>query len=233
VIAPDYEHGKRLMDTHLPALLDEDLYYVDGQIREEVYEYGSFLQSKMASKGLRCSDCHDPHTARLKGEAMALCVSCHNDTGPAARPGIDTSGLKKKRYDAREHHFHEPGGRGSRCVECHAPRTAYMGIDLRADHSFRIPRPDLSESIGVPNACNGCHVDKSPRWAADAIREHAPADYRPSPHYGSALHAGRYGKSGAVKGVASVIANASAPAIVRASALGELLRYPGGTTLRA
>ena len=39
------------MDTHLPALLDEDLYYVDGQIREEVYEYGSFLQSKMASRG--------------------------------------------------------------------------------------------------------------------------------------------------------------------------------------
>jgi Flp pilus assembly protein TadD len=108
-----------------------------------------------------------------------------------------------------------------------------MGVDLRADHSFRIPRPDLSESLGVPNACNGCHTDDSPRWAADAIRRHAPEDYEPAPHFGGALYAGRHGKSGAVKGLAGVIANASLPAIVRASALGELSRYPGATTVRA
>jgi len=233
VIAPEYEHGKRLMDSHLPALLDENLYYADGQILEEVYEYGSFLQSKMASKGLRCSDCHDPHSARLKGTGDTLCVGCHNPEGPAARPGIDTSGLQKKRYDVPEHHFHKSGEAGSRCVECHAPRTAYMGIDLRADHSFRIPRPDLTEAIGVPNACNGCHADKSTGWAADAIREHAPPDYEPPPHYGRALYAGRYGKSGAVRALASVTSNRSLPAIVRASALTELLRYPGASTLQA
>jgi predicted CXXCH cytochrome family protein len=233
VIAPDYEHGKRLMDTHLPALLDEDLYYVDGQIREEVYEYGSFLQSKMASKGLRCSDCHDPHTARLKGEGDALCLTCHNDTGPAARPGIDTSGLKKKRYDTRAHHFHEPGTRGSRCVDCHAPSTAYMGVDLRADHSFRIPRPDLTETLGVPNACNRCHADQSPAWAANRIRDFAPTGYEPAPHYAAALHAGRYGTSGAVKGLASVTVNRSLPSIVRATALRELLRYPGSSAFTA
>jgi predicted CXXCH cytochrome family protein len=186
----------------------------------------------MASKGLRCSDCHDPHTARLKGEGDALCVSCHNSVGPAARPGIDVSGLRNKRYDAREHHFHEPGSRGSRCVECHAPRTAYMGIDLRADHSFRIPRPDLTETLGVPNACNGCHADQSPRWAANRIRDRVPG-YEPAPHFGSALHAGRHGTSGAVRGLAGLTSNAQLPAIVRASALNELLRYPGATTLRA
>jgi predicted CXXCH cytochrome family protein len=233
VIAPEYEHGKRLMDTHLPALLDENLYYVDGQIREEVYEYGSFLQSKMASKGLRCSDCHDPHSARLKGAGDALCIGCHNPAGAAARPGIDVTGLKKKRYDAPEHHFHKPDGEGSRCVECHAPRTAYMVVDPRADHSFRIPRPDLSAALGVPNACNGCHGDKSARWAADAIREHAPPDYEPPSHYGSALYAGRYGKSGAVRRLAGVTGDDSLPAIVRATALSELLRFPGESTVRA
>jgi predicted CXXCH cytochrome family protein len=233
VIAPEYEHGKRLMDSHLPALLDENLYYADGQIREEVYEYGSFLQSKMAEKGLRCSDCHDPHSARLKGAGDALCVGCHNPNGPAARPGIDISGLKKKRYDAPEHHFHKVDGEGSRCVECHAPRTAYMGIDLRADHSFRIPRPDLTDSLGVPNACNRCHTDKSASWAAEAIREHAPADYTPASHYGNALHAGRYGKSGAVRRLASVTGDTALPAIVRATALTELLRFPGDATVKA
>lgn len=233
VIAPDYEHGKRLMDSHLPALLEENLYYVDGQIREEVYEYGSFLQSKMASKGLRCSDCHDPHSGRLKGEGDALCVTCHNDTAPAARPGIDTSGLKKKRYDTRAHHFHEPGKPGSRCIDCHAPSTAYMVVDLRADHSFRIPRPDLTESLGVPNACNGCHADQTATWAANRIRDFAPADSTPAPHFARALHDGRYGKSGAMRGLANLIANAPLPAIVRATALEEITRYPGNTAWRA
>ncbi|MCC6208602.1 MAG: hypothetical protein IT488_10690, partial [Gammaproteobacteria bacterium] len=135
VIAPDYRYGKRLMDTHLPSLLEDSLYYTDGQIKDEVYVYGSFLQSKMAAKGLRCSDCHNPHTATLKADGNALCTGCHNDTVPRARVGIDTSGLKKKVYDGREHHFHTPGTPGSRCINCHAPKTTYMVIDPRADHS--------------------------------------------------------------------------------------------------
>jgi len=233
VIVPQYRHGKRLMDTHLPALLDEDLYYDDGQIREEVYEYGSFLQSKMAQKGLRCSDCHDAHSGRLKAQGDTLCVSCHNPGGPAARAEIDSSSLVRKVYDSPEHHFHKAGEAGSHCIECHAPKTAYMGIDLRADHSFRIPRPDLTESIGTPNACNGCHSDKTPRWAADAIREHAPPSYRPAAHYGSALHAGRRGRAGALQGLAGVAGNAAVPAIVRATVLGEMVRYPGRSTFLA
>lgn len=226
VIAPDYEYGKRFMDTHLPALLAEGLYHADGQIRDEVYEYGSFLQSRMFRKGLRCSDCHDAHSGQRKAEGNALCVTCHNAQGAAARAGIDTRGLKKRDYDDRTHHFHAPGGPGSACVECHAPRTVYMVVDPRADHSFRIPRPDLTQTTGAPNACNGCHASKSAQWAAAEIERRNPG-YRPAPHFAEALDAGRRGKPGALRLLAGVIEDKEQPAIARASALELARRYPG------
>ena len=87
VIAGGYRHGERLMQTHQPSLLTADLYFADGQIRDEVYEYGSFLQSKMYAKGVRCSDCHDPHSLQLRRQGNDLCVGCHNAGAPAARSG--------------------------------------------------------------------------------------------------------------------------------------------------
>jgi predicted CXXCH cytochrome family protein len=231
VIAPEYEYGKRFMDSHLPALLAEGLFHADGQIRDEVYEYGSFLQSKMAQKGLRCSDCHDAHSGELKAQGNALCVTCHNAQAPAARAGIDASGLKKLDYDSPAHHFHAQGKPGSGCAECHAPRTTYMVVDPRADHSFRIPRPDLTQKLGTPNACNGCHASKDAKWAAAAI-ERARPGYRPAPHYGEALDAGRHGKAGALRLLAVVIEDRQQPAIVRASALDLARRYPGALSGR-
>jgi predicted CXXCH cytochrome family protein len=219
------------MDTHLPALLAEGLYHADGQIRDEVYEYGSFLQSKMAQKGLRCSDCHDAHSAQLKAEGNALCISCHNAQAPAARAGIDTAGLKKLDYDSPAHHFHAQGKPGSGCVECHAPRTTYMAVDPRADHSFRIPRPDQTPKLGTPNACNGCHTSKDAKWAAAAIERQRPG-YKPASHYGEALDAGRHGKAGALRLLAEVIENNQQPAMVRASALDLARRYPGALSGR-
>jgi predicted CXXCH cytochrome family protein len=231
VIAPEYEYGKRFMDTHLPALLAEGLYHADGQIRDEVYEYGSFLQSKMAQKGLRCSDCHDAHSGEPKAVGNALCVTCHNAQAPAARAGIDASGLKKRDYDGPTHHFHAQGKPGSRCIECHAPRTTYMVVDPRADHSFRIPRPDLTQKLGTPNACKGCHANKDAKWAGAAI-ERAQPGYRPAPHYGEALDAGRHGKPGALRLLAAVVEDKQQPAIVRASALDLARRYPGALSGR-
>jgi len=225
-IAPDYVYGRPLTDSHLPALLEEDLYYADGQIREEVYEYGSFLQSRMAQKGVRCSDCHDPHSGEPRAEGNALCARCHNASKADARAGIDTSGLKKEDYDSPAHHFHVPGRPGSACVDCHAPRTTYMVVDPRADHSFRIPRPDLTAAIGTPNACNRCHRDRSPQWAAAEISKRHP-DYHPSPHYGEALAAGRRGAPGAVAALTKVVDDSGQPAIVRATAVALLARYPG------
>ncbi|MGZ9074882.1 MAG: cytochrome c3 family protein, partial [Burkholderiaceae bacterium] len=157
VISGEYKYGQRLMDHYLPALLTAGLYHADGQQLDEVYNYGSFLQSRMHAKGVRCTDCHDPHSSKLKAEGNTVCTACHSATAPAARKHVDTSGLQKKDYDSAAHHFHKTGAAGSACVDCHAPTNNYMVVDPRHDHSFRIPRPDLTVETGAPNACNSCH----------------------------------------------------------------------------
>src|SRR5690606_33015815 len=122
------------------ALLHEGFYHADGQIDDEVFVHGSFLQSKMYAHQVRCSDCHDPHSAKLKFEGNQLCAQCHV---PA-------------KYDTPAHHHHPMGSSGAQCVECHMPSRTYMVIDDRRDHSLRVPRPDLSVLLGTPNACNDC-----------------------------------------------------------------------------
>lgn len=138
-----------------PALLTTPQYHVDGQIKDEVYVYGSFLQSKMFEAGVNCNDCHNPHTAKVKVEGNGLCLQCH----------------KASAYDDIKHHHHEPDSQGSQCVNCHMPTNTYMGVDERRDHSFHIPAPHLTEKFGTPNACNSCHEDKGPQWAQDNIDE--------------------------------------------------------------
>jgi len=232
-LSDGFRHEHRLMDDYLPALLDEGLYHADGQILDEVYEYGSFLQSRMQAAGMRCSHCHEAHSLKLRVPGNAVCTTCHTAGPPPALSHVDMRGLKAMAYDAPAHHFHKPGGPGSRCVDCHAPAKNYMVVDPRRDHSFRIPRPDLSVKLGTPNACNVCHADRSPKWAADAIaRWYGPA-LRKEPHYGEALHAGRTGKPGAADGLVRLAGDTAAPAIVRATALSLLPRYPGRPALEA
>ncbi len=136
------------LDRHFSLqLIEFPIYERDGQIRDENYEYGSFIQSKMHAAGIRCTDCHDPHSLRLKHPANQLCTNCHQH--PAAK------------YDTADHHHHAPGTPGSYCVDCHMPETIYMEVDPRRDHSLRAPRPDLSVMFGTPNACTGCHLNPS------------------------------------------------------------------------
>jgi predicted CXXCH cytochrome family protein len=232
-LSADYRHGKPLMDTHLPALLSESLYFADGQIRDEVYVYGSFLQSRMHAKGVRCSDCHEPHSTKTRASGNALCVTCHNATATGAGAHIDASGLKRKDYDSPAHHFHKAGKPGAQCVDCHAPARTYMVVDPRRDHSFRIPRPDVSVAIGAPNACTGCHSKQSAQWAADKVAKWYGPDRRKEPHYGLALDAGRQAKPGALKGLVALADDAAQPAIVRATALQLLSTYPGRSALAA
>ena len=139
--------GRRFDEMFSCQLLSDRVYHDDGQIRDEDYVYGSFVQSKMFHRGIKCSDCHDPHSTKVKFTDNQLCTSCHQH--PAGQ------------YDTVAHHRHQPGSKGSLCVECHMPATTYMDIDPRRDHSLRVPRPDLSVKHSTPNACTACHLDKT------------------------------------------------------------------------
>ena len=162
IVAADYQPGEPFLDYFGPALIAAGdsyharPYHADGQIRDEVYVTGSYLQSKMYHKGIRCTDCHNPHTTKLKHEGNKLCTSCH--THPAGK------------YDSPAHHHHKVGSTGASCVECHMPHTTYMEVDPRRDHSIRIPRPDMSVVTGSPNACTGCHLDGN-KLSGDARAE--------------------------------------------------------------
>jgi tetratricopeptide (TPR) repeat protein len=216
----DYDHSQvDLLENLGPSLLADGLYHPDGQILEEVYVWGSFVQSKMYANGVRCDDCHNVHSTKLHQEGNGLCLQCHL---------ADT-------YDVYEHHFHqhvvdgEPSD-GALCVKCHMPEQPFMVIDYRADHSLRVPRPDLSLELGVPNACNssGCHDDQTVEWSV----EHFNTWYGTArkPHFGTILAAARAGDPEAERGLHGILENALYPVIVRATALNALQAYPGDRT---
>ncbi|MGD8341173.1 MAG: cytochrome c3 family protein [Gammaproteobacteria bacterium] len=207
-LTDDHDPGKPFLDAYRPSLLEAPVYHADGQILGEVYVYGSFLQSAMAAAGVTCSDCHEPHSAQLRADGNALCAQCHLATA----------------YDRREHHRHEPESAGAQCVSCHMRAETFMVVDPRRDHSFRIPRPDLSPGLGTPNACADCHAERGDAWAQARIEEWYPEGRWTGPHYGQALHAGRVWAADARDRLASLVADAGQPAIARATALGLLAR---------
>ena len=214
-ISDDYVHGKPPQDTHRLATLSDGLYWNDGQIRDEVYEWGSFATSRMFAAGVTCSDCHDPHSQALRRSGNDVCAQCHQ---PA-------------KFDSAAHTHHAPGTPGAACASCHMPTKTYMQIDVRHDHSLRIPRPDVSVKLGTPNACNICHAKKTPQWAADAIRGwtgRAPTGYQ---NFADALRAGTMEASGARGALMTIIDDPAQPAIVRASALERLGRMLSPSSL--
>jgi predicted CXXCH cytochrome family protein len=206
VIAEDSPVGAALLDTHLPALLEPGLYHADGQIDGEVFEYGSFIQSRMYHGGVTCSNCHEPHSLALREQGNGLCAQCHL---PA-------------KFDVAEHYHHQQGSAGAQCVNCHMPSKTYMVVDDRRDHSIRVPRPDLFASIGAPDACTKCHSDRTAGWAAQNIAEWFPNGRQTRPHFGAALYAGRTGAADAERQLDVLIADKDQPAIARASALALL-----------
>jgi predicted CXXCH cytochrome family protein len=206
--------GAPLLDDFIPDTLRADLYHADGQQLAEVFEYGSFRQSRMYQAGVACSDCHEPHGGRLRTPGNALCLQCHTPTPDTAR----FPGLKAKDYDSTAHHFHPPGSAGAQCVACHMPSQNYMVVHARRDHAIRIPRPDLSRTLGTPNACQHCHADKPAEWAQAAIERHHGQHARPA-HYGEVLAAARQDDPTAIADLADLIADIRQPAIVRATAL--------------
>jgi len=204
-LGDDFVPGDAFFDGFRPSLLDDGLYHADGQILDEVYVYGSFLQSAMHAAGVTCSDCHDPHSTRLRADADTICASCHL---PAA-------------FATPEHHNH-PDNDAPGCVDCHMRAETYMVVDPRRDHSFRVPRPDLSVRFGVPNACNDCHRDESAPWAAEQLAGWFPEGRHTEFHFGEAIAAGREWQADRVALLERVVADAATPGIVRATAVSLL-----------
>lgn len=241
---PGFHPGDNFYDYRDNALLTSLLYHADGQIEDEVYVHGSFLQSKMYQKGIRCTDCHDPHTARLKHEGNQVCTSCHQH--PAGK------------YDTPAHHRHNVGSPGALCVECHMPSKTYMEVDPRRDHSLRVPRPDLSVTLGTPNACSACHLDQSglteekrkelgeyakwltaaetddevkqalqrvDRWCRDRFVEWYGEKKDVSSHFANALTKARVGDPVAAELLKQIAADRRTANIVRATCLQELGQF--------
>jgi predicted CXXCH cytochrome family protein len=203
----EYAYGEPLANTHRVALLDEGLYEADGQQRDEVYEYGSFLQSKMYAAGVTCTDCHNPHTGVRKAQGNALCTQCH----------------LRAAYDVRSHTHHRVGTAAADCRACHMPARNYMEVDARRDHGFKVPRPDESVAYGTPNACASCHSDRPASWAAAAATKWYGSDAAARTSFTAAFVAGREGAPGANGRLAAIIDDATLPAIVRATALSLLV----------
>jgi len=243
-IFPGYLPGDNFYDYFTNDVLLPHLYHADGQILEEVYVHGSYLQSKMYHKNVRCTNCHDPHTAQLKHDGNRVCTSCHQHS----------SG----KYDTPAHHHHQPGSSGATCVGCHMPATTYMDVDPRRDHSFRIPRPDLSVQLGTPNACSGCHLrdvkiapakratlrqyhdwiikaqtgdellnaelEQLDQWAAEKARQWygKPPD---KDHFAYVLDAAWRGDPAVENKLIELASDIQQPGIVRASAMAQLSQF--------
>ncbi|MDB5593070.1 MAG: Tetratricopeptide 2 repeat protein [Hyphomicrobiales bacterium] len=208
--AEGWQPGKPLADFYRPSFLTPDLFEADGQMRDEVFNYASFLQSKMHAKGVVCSDCHDPHGGKLKADGSEVCSQCH----------------MPQKFAAAGHTGHATGAGQPDCVSCHMPSRTYMVVDPRHDHGFRIPRPDLSMSLGTPNACNDCHRDKPAAWAAGAVeRWHGPVR-KGGQTYAAAFHAAASGQPEARALLLQVAKDSQAPAIARGTALLMLENRP-------
>jgi predicted CXXCH cytochrome family protein len=213
-LTPTFGYGRPLLDSAVPALLEAGLYHVDGQILAEDYEYGSFQQSRMFQMGVTCSDCHDPHSLRLRASGNQLCAQCHL---PA-------------RFDTTQHHHHPAGSAGAQCADCHMPTRTYMVVDARRDHSIRIPRPDLSAALGTPNACNACHADRTAQWAADAVARWYGPGRRPGPDWATTIAAARQGLPGTSEALAALATAPDRAPIVRATALSLFPTFAGDVT---
>ncbi|MDQ9093179.1 multiheme c-type cytochrome [Pseudoalteromonas haloplanktis] len=190
-----------------PSLITPELYHVDGQVWDEDYVWGSFEQSKMFAAGVTCSNCHNPHSGKLKLPANQTCTQCH------------TSEV----FDTPKHHGHKVDTTGSQCVDCHMPATTYMQVDARRDHSFRVPRPDLTLKTQAPNACNSCHQNKTPQWAVKNIKAwHPDSKHMGSEHFSLAFHAAdnRLPNNSAM--LTKIAQSKEFPDIIRASALSRL-----------
>lgn len=149
--AERFKVGDDYFDSFRPELpVVDGIYYADGKVRDEDFVFSSFMMCRQYTAGIVCTDCHDRHTMRTSRpiDKNQLCLTCH---APEARniKGAPT-------IDPHKHSFHGDN-EGNLCVNCHMPKTVYMGRDARYDHGLTSPDPVLTKVAGIPNACSQCH----------------------------------------------------------------------------
>lgn len=203
-----------IMDNYIPEIPDTEHFHADGQVNDEDYIYTSFLQSKMFHRDVKCSNCHNPHSGKIIFATNQLCLQCHAKT-----------------YDDPSHTFHPVGIEASQCKSCHMPGKIYMGVDLRHDHSFRVPRPDLSVKYATPNACTNCHTDKPAQWAADAITKWFGPERKY--HFADDLIPGSKIEEGSEGHLIRLLGDTAVPSIVKATAAHYLGTIPTQNSFQA
>lgn len=202
-----YNFEGSMLDHYSPQLITERLYHPDGQILDEDYVYGSFVQSKMYHNNVTCTNCHNAHSLKLKFDGNNLCTQCH----------------VQETYNTPSHHFHKDDTDGAKCINCHMTGKTYMGNDFRRDHSFRIPRPDLSLKYGTPNACTQCHEDKDDAWAWDNFKkQYGEPDYK---HFSELLAPGITRQENGLVPLTALAKDTIYPDIARASAVIAMSNY--------
>lgn len=212
-LAEGFIASDSLLDHFEPELLWPGRYHADGQVEGEVYEWGSFTQSRMYQAGVTCSDCHNPHSGKPYASGDALCGRCH----------------EPERFQAPAHSHHS-GPNAPQCIDCHMPPATFMQVDERRDHSIRIPRPDHSVAFGTPNACTTCHDQQSANWARQWTQQWYPT-LEQRPHFVEALGKDRNGAPDAHQALRRLVSNTTAPAIARATAAERLGNYPNPNTI--
>ena len=198
--------GESFYDHFSLTVTDEtDTFHPDGQVRDENYEFTAFMSSRMQHAGVRCADCHDPHSNKLIAVGNQLCMNCHT----APRPDFPTAPV----INPTAHSHHGPDSTGNQCISCHMPVTTYMQRHPRHDHGFTIPDPKLTKEFNVPNACNRCHTDKDADWAIEANKKfYGDKPDRPSRTRALVIANARQGNPAAREGLIRLLASDESPA---------------------
>ncbi|WP_394173197.1 multiheme c-type cytochrome [Thalassotalea litorea] len=213
----DYIATHELGDKYLVNLIEPGAYHADGQIYDEVYVYGSYLQSKMHQKGVVCTNCHQPHSGELIVAGNALCNQCHIS----------------ETYDTPAHHNHPDSVEGSQCVDCHMPQTTYMQIDPRRDHRWHIPDPQQSANLNTPDVCLSCHQQKDSDWSSGEVAKWRGNYSQNSAQFGPAFLGSELGYRQSATWLSKIAQDLNYPAIIRASALQRSAGVADNNTLVA
>jgi len=233
-LTADFRPGEDFFDHHALTLPDDtEIFYADGQVHEENYEFNAFLGSKMHAAGVRCVNCHEPHTSKLRLPGNLMCLSCHSGGEIAPVTNSLNTLLVGPRIDPATHSRHKTGERGDACVDCHMPVTTYMQRHPRHDHGFTIPDPRLTKQFGIPNACNRCHTDQTADWSLAAIEKwYGPRTNNNVLARTEAIWHARRGEVQAVPGLLK-LAGESTNAYWRAVALNLLRPWGAETNVQA